>query len=175
MENTTDNARFVVYYTGENNGYDDSDFYHMILDTVDNKVIKFIYGSTRCGEIAPFPHELNFAVGTPVAAEIETKAKEIAKETVLEKLKNNEIPNYGERGDIVLVTNPRVRKHKEETFFVTDIQENNYYGKVTTNLLGRNVESKFVKTADTNCTVLVHSEKKINHLVDRLVHGMKLR
>ena len=174
MENTTNNARFVAFYDGENNGYDDSDFYYMILDTVDNKVIKFVHSTTRCYANSKFPYEFVSVVGTPLAQEYMDRAKEVAKVQVLEKLDNNEIGNWGEKGDIVLVTNPRVRKYKAETFFVTDIAETNYYGKVTTNLLGRNVQSKFVKTADTNCTVLIHSDKKIKNLAERFVLGMRL-
>ena len=42
MNEIPNDVRYVAYRQGENNYYDDSDFYFMIHDRVDNKIIKHV-------------------------------------------------------------------------------------------------------------------------------------
>ena len=106
-----ENFRFIAYRNDENNGYDDSDFYFMILDTVENKIIKHIHSTTRFAGSSKFKYELLDLTQDERRFAIEAKAIEIAKKQVVDKMSYYDV----EVGDVDNVTNPRDRSFKEET------------------------------------------------------------
>jgi hypothetical protein len=169
------NIRFVVYRQDENNGYDDSDFYYMIHDRVENKIIKHVYGTTRCGGYAKFDGELFMLVdGFTSHYEYEKKfIQPIAKKQVLALISSYDV----EIGDIVTVSNPRVRSFKNETFKVSSKKDYTLrYGKVaSTTLFGENGKGEAIKTAESNVTIMFHNDKKIEDAAFRLAVGMSLR
>ena len=165
--------RYIAYRQDENNYYDDSDFYIMILDTKEEKIIKHVYGTTRFAGSVDFEHDYLDLTQDEKRFEIEKKAKEIAKKQVLERLSNYDV----EVGDIVKVTNPRVRNFKGETFKVESKRDFKLsYGKVaSTTLFGENVFSEPIKTAESNVTVVRHNDSKIESAAFRLAVGLSLR
>tara|TARA_R110000796_G_scaffold192641_1_gene309280 strand:+ start:1041 stop:1547 length:507 start_codon:yes stop_codon:yes gene_type:complete len=166
------NVRYIAYRDDENNGYNDSDFYFMILDTLDNKIIKHVHSSTRCGGFVDFKHDYLDLTKDERRFEIEAKAVEVAKTQVLDRISNYDV----EVGDIVKVTNPRVRSFKEETFKVESTRDFKKYGRViSTTLFGENVHSDQIKTGETNVTVLRHNDKKLESAAFRLSVGLSLR
>ena len=166
--------RYIAYKNDENNYYDDSDFYLMILDTKENKVIKHIYGTTRFAGSVEFPHEYLDLTNDKLGYEVKKLALEVAKKQVLEEKR---IPLYDvEIGDIVKVSNPRVRKFKDETFKVESKKSFRLrYGYVgSTTLFGENVFAEPIKTAESNVTIVVHNDEKIERYANRLAVGLSL-
>lgn len=107
-------ARYKIYNDGENNGYDDSDFYYMALDTKENKVIKHVHSSTRHAGFSPLEDsemclndsELIKRVENIICKGIDT---DLSKFEIFE-------------GDTVKVTNPRVRNFKGVEFEVLSMR-----------------------------------------------------
>jgi hypothetical protein len=166
-------SRYIAYRQDENNYYDDSDFYIMLLDTVDNKIIKHIYGTTRFAGSSKFEHEYLDLTQDYKRHEVEKQALEVAKKQILEE---NRISSYNvEIGDIVKVTNSRVRSFKEETFKVESKRDFTKFGRVvSTTLFGENVFSEHIKTSESNVTIVRHHDKKVSRIADRLVVGLRL-
>ena len=167
-------ARYVCYRQDENNYYDDSDFYFMIHDRVENKIIKHVYGTTRFGGHVDFPHELHMLIdGFGSHHEYENQVvKELALKMAPEFASARDI----QIGDIVKVTNPRVRKFKGETFKVQEMRDFKLrYGMVaTTTLFGENVFSEPIKTNKDNVEVITHNDKKLDSVAFRLMVGLSL-
>ncbi len=167
-------ARYVCYRQDENNFYDDSDFYFMIHDRVENKIIKHVYGTTRFGGHVDFPHELHMLIdGFGGHGEYEnTVVKPITLAAAPEFANNRDV----EVGDIVKVTNPRVRKFKDETFKVEEMKDFKLrYGMVaSTTIYGENVFSEPIKTALSNVTVVRHNDKKLDSVAFRMMVGLSL-
>ncbi len=170
-----DDVRYVVYRQDENNYYDDSDFYWMIHDRIDGKIIKHVYGTTRCGGCSEFPHKVHMLVeGFTANYEYEKNVVEpLAIKQVDEYLGSQDI----EIGDIVKVTNKRVRNFKDETFLVESKRDFKLrYGMVaSTTLFGENVLSEPIKTAESNVTVIRHNDSKVKRTANRLVVGLSIR
>lgn len=165
--------RYIAYREDENNYYDDSDFYIMILDTKEEKIIKHVYGSTRFAGGIDFPHKYLDLTKDEKRFEIEEKAIEIAfndfdiDDTILSS--GNTFPV--EVGDIVRVTNPRARKFKGETFEVEEMKEWKLrYGFVgSTTLIGGGV-----KTNLDNVTVVKHNTEKLKRKAFRKAVGLRV-
>ena len=158
---------FIKYYDGENNHYNESDFYWMILDTENRKIIKHQYASTRHAGFTPFEHELVDKVGDPETFQL---AKEVAEE-MAQSVAGHILPIVG---DTVKNTNPRARKHKGSEFIVSQISYwKGAYGRIeTTYLHGVDQNGDEVKTNINNCTTLELGHGHLQSLAYRIKVGM---
>lgn len=164
--------RFIAYYGGENNYYNDSDFYTMFVDTKEKKVIKHIWGSTRFGGSVEFPHEYD---------DVRSDLKEVEKyEELATEYAINEVPRrLGsfnlEEGDVVKVTNPRVRKFKDETFKIEEVRAFKKFGRVISEtLIGINDVGETIKTSASNVEIVKHGRYKTLRVARRIVVGLSI-
>lgn len=158
-------SRFIAYRKDENNRYSDSDFYIMLLDTKEDKVIKHVYATTRFAGCTEFAYDYLDLTQDPKRFKVEKKAVEILK-------KKFETADFYEVevGDIVKVTNPRARKFKEETFKVEEIKEFRMFNGrkvVSTTLFGEGI-----RTDINNVSIVKNSPKKISNKAFRAAVGM---
>jgi hypothetical protein len=161
--------RFVAYHQDEDNGYDDSDFYIMILDTKEEKIYKHVYGSTRFANAIPFQYEYEDLTSDSGRYEYLEKALEIAKKIVNETITKVQV------GDIVKVTNPRVKSFKGEIFKVETLRDFRLrYGRVvSTTLYGKNDDGVAIKTSESNVSIIKHSDSKLYEEAYKIVVGYK--
>ena len=167
------NIRYIKYYEGENNYYDDSNFYSMYLDLKDKKIIKNIWGTTRCAginntfveenklEISDLTIQSDFDLLEQIAE------KEIDKESLLRQI-------GFKAGETVKVTNTRARKFKGETFKITKIQ-GCYYDRNKTYLFGVDANNNPIKTSKDNCSLIEYDEQRfkqaLESAISRKVYG----
>jgi len=164
--------RYIAYYEGENNYYHDSDFYTMLVDTKEKKVIKHVWGSTRFGGSVEFPHEYD---------DVRSDLKEVEKyEKLATEYAVNEVPRrLGsfdlEEGDVVKVTNPRVRKFKGETFKIEEIKKFKRFGRVVSEtLIGINETGETIQTSASNVEIVKHGLYKTLRVARRIVVGLSI-
>ena len=164
--------RYIAYYEGENNYYNDSDFYTMLIDTKEKKVIKHVWGSTRFAGSVEFPHEYD---------DVRSDLKEVEKyEKLATEYAVNEVPkrlarfDY-EEGDVVKVTNPRVRKFKGETFKIEEIKKFKRFGRVVSEtLIGINENGETIQTSASNVEIVKHGLYKTLRVARRIVVGLSI-
>tara|TARA_B100000674_G_C37898648_1_gene942616 strand:- start:1007 stop:1582 length:576 start_codon:yes stop_codon:yes gene_type:complete len=164
--------RYIAYYEGENNYYNDSDFYTMLIDTKEKKVIKHVWGSTRFAGSVEFPHEYD---------DVRSDLKEVEKyEKLATEYAVNEVPkrlarfDY-EEGDVVKVTNPRVRKFKGETFKIEEIKKFKRFGRVVSEtLIGINETGETIQTSASNVEIVKHGLYKTLRVARRIVVGLSV-
>ena len=174
---TTQLPKFVIISSGENNFYDDSDFYHMVVDTTEQRLFKFIHSSTRFGgearitdqdghicevAISDLPSDLKNSVGSMAS----TSAMQQA-ESLLMKCHDFAI------GDRVVVSNEKARKHKNLEFTVASISEyTSRYGRTETTYLHA---SDGTKVNEINCSMVKPSVERINKIAGRILSGFKVK
>lgn len=159
-----------IFYSGENNYYDDSDFYDVYFDDTTNEVVKHVWGSTRHAGSIEIKGETTNVINTPLYNEIMDKAKASVEMSVK---KNWMDTIFFEIGDRVKNTNPRARKHKGLEFTVMAKSEwRSQYGRVESVNL---IDSKGNRINQNNCTLIEIGEYRLNRIVGRILVGLSLR
>ena len=167
---SSSSPRFIAYYEGENNGYDDSDFFTMFLDLQEKKVVKHIHSTTRCGGHVAFKHKY-------VEKYDDLEIIKLAKTFSLEVLSSDYAGriNYTNEGDIVQVTNTRVRKHKGSIFKITSLRKCQFSYGDKFYCLGKDiVTGEDVKTSLDNVTLYKPLDSKIDRAINGIVFGSKV-
>ena len=80
-----------------------------------------------------------------------------------------------EEGDVVKVTNPRVRKFKGETFKIEEIKKFKRFGRVVSEtLIGINETGETIQTSASNVEIVKHGLYKTLRVARRIVVGLSI-
>lgn len=153
----------VIFYQGEHNGYDDSDFYYVGVDTETGMLFKHIYGSTRWAGSQPLEDSIDFS-------EMIESEGEKAKEQFQNAIKNLvDADKTILEGDTVIVSNPRARNHKGETFIIHSVKEI-YWNSQLQQYSAMNSD-KSIQVNIKNLSLVKRSEKNFEALASAIRHG----
>ena len=153
--------RYIVYFDGENNYYDDSDFYVIGYDTATGKPFKHVYRSTRYAGYNPLEDSSD-------DKELQKMYNDKFFQSIHDVATIAAIRMEAEVGDIVKVTNPRARKHKGLEFEVLSTKSFMVFNRRESyTLVGRDgVQSNYM-----NCDVIKASDKKVEIVKRNLLLG----
>lgn len=165
-------ARNIILNDGEDNHWDDSDFFHVYLDRVENKLVKFYTGSTRHGGSSELENAADIRhMNDQLQEYFWSKAKEAAKAQVLATVIGSGAHN-ARSGDTVKVTNPSARKNKGVEIKLHHRSEYcDNFGRVQSVYLHAEDGTKLI---EHNCTVTAVSESRLNDLIENLLVGIRL-
>ena len=156
----------VIMYTGENNYYDDSDFYYLVFDTETARISSITYASTRGhSNFDPKAEGLVFlddltekdAICSAYSAELNKLSKVHATGGTYDQIR---------KGDVVKNNNPRARKFKGVKFEVTRVSDTTNRWGTTTFAYGAgdvkvNVDNLVI--VEPSCSTLTYAKLDIIH------------
>lgn len=166
-------ARNIILNEGEDNHYDDSDFWQVYLDRSSRQLVKHYTGSTRWGGTAdPLPESTHvWHLNDQLRKYFREQATCIAKEQALQLIIGADA-SKARSGDTVKVTNPSARKNKGVEIIVHHRSEYcDSFGRVQTTYL-HSVDG--VKVIEHNCTITAVSDSRLNDLAENLLVGIGL-
>lgn len=158
-------ARYIIYYEGENNGYDDSDFYYMAIDTKENTIVKHVYASTRHAGFSPL-EDSEKKVGCSFYLD---HARSIA----IGEINHNMMYDNGSYepwpDDEVRVSNPKARKHKDVIFKLD--HKFKYKPWYPETAVGYTSDGEKIKTAVKNLSIIFLGTRHFEYLISKRIHG----
>ncbi|AMM43617.1 hypothetical protein FDG95_gp374 [Pectobacterium phage vB_PcaM_CBB] len=163
----------VIIMDGENNYYDDSDFYYVGVNIKTGEYFKHYHSTTRAYGFRDLPKSVCI---NALADNVQEDVRAMYKQACINEARRLMDTDYDyiiSTGDTVKVTNTRARKHKGETFVVTHTStyEDNYGRTQTVYLHG----GDDVKTSRTNCTRIAVGDAVINKVAERLAVGLAIK
>lgn len=163
----------IIMVDGENNGYDDSDFFYVGFNARTGDFFKHYHSTTRASGFRDLD---NSVMVNALSESAQEQAREYFKAACFKeanRLMNVFYDNVISVGDTVTVTNTKARKFKGETFTVTDTSVwNDQYGRSMTKYLhGANG----VKTNTLNCTRVSVGAAVLNKVAERLAVGLAIK
>lgn len=166
----------IIMMDGENNYYDDSDFYYVGFNASTGQYFKHYHSTTRAGGFRSMPNAVLLSSLSTAAQE---EAGQYFKNACLaeaERLMNEEYSYVLSVGDTVNVSNTRVRKHKGETFTVLDKSTyKDMYGRTQTVYLHGANDAGDIKTAHVNCTRVALGNEVLQDVAERLALGLAIK
>ena len=174
---TTQLPKFVIISSGENNFYDDSDFYHMVVDTTEKRLFKFIHSSTRFGGEARITDQDGNICEVAIQdlpSDLKNLACSMASTSAMQQAEALLMQCHDFAiGDRVVVSYEKARKHKNLEFTVAEISEfTSRYGRTETTYLHAN---DGIKVNGTNCSMVKPSNERIAKIADRILSGVKVK